>query len=155
MNTNDRDHPTDDGFADVLGGLETLARTLDAQEYPGEAWGAAKRPPARRLAWRIAASLAAAAALVAVAIHYRATSPPRIGPAAAGENAVAQAAAPSVDLETDADAWELAISEIVLVEDLDSYSFIDLTGDVPLVSFATKDSYTPVSVVPLLPEPSS
>ena len=50
---------------------------------------------------------------------------------------------------------DLADSEILFVEDLDSYSIIDLMGDVPLVSFATKDSYVPVCVVPLLPEPSS
>ncbi len=153
MTTNDRDHQTGDGFAGVLRGLETLAETLDVQEYPGAAWVVAKPRPARRWAWRIAASLAAAAALLAVAVYHGASSPPGIAPVEPDGNALALVAATSDD--RDADSEELAFSDILLVEDPDSYSIIDLTGDVPLVSFATKDSYTAVCAEPLLPEPSS
>ena len=147
MTTHDRDNQTGDELGGLLGGLEQLAEYLDVQEYPGQAWPAASPRPSRRLTWKIAASLAAAAAIVVMVVHYGITSHPPIGPAPRAENAVALAPALSGDYELE----ELTIPEILIVEDLESYSIIDLTSGVPLVSFATKDSYSPVCVVPLLP----
>jgi len=43
----------------------------------------------------------------------------------------------------------------VVVEDTDSYSFIDTTAGTPMVSFATKDSCSPLCVVPVLPDGAS
>ena len=48
-----------------------------------------------------------------------------------------------------------AIPPVVVVEDTDSYSFIDTTAGTPMVSFATKDSCSPLCVVPVLPESAS
>jgi hypothetical protein len=46
----------------------------------------------------------------------------------------------------------LAIPAVVVIEDAESYSFIDTTAGAPMVSFATKDSCSPLCVVPVLPE---
>jgi hypothetical protein len=49
----------------------------------------------------------------------------------------------------------IAIPPVVVVEDTDSYSFIDTTAGTPMVSFATKDSCSPLCVVPVLPASAS
>jgi hypothetical protein len=40
--------------------------------------------------------------------------------------------------------------QVLVVEDLDSYSFIDLSAGPPVVSFAMKDSCSPTDVVAVL-----
>ena len=156
MNTNNRNERNgegshdegshDGGFDDLLDGLEQIARNLDAQAYSGRAWPVARRFSSRRLKWVIAASLAAAAAIVAMIVPFHLR--PRIGAAPAGDGAVAVAPGPSENPSPD----ELAVPDIVIVEDADSYSIIDMTTGVPLVSYATKDSYRPECVVPLVLE---
>jgi hypothetical protein len=47
---------------------------------------------------------------------------------------------------------EVAVPAILVMEDHDSYSFIDMMADVPLVSFAKKDTFMPEYVMPLLPD---
>ena len=47
-------------------------------------------------------------------------------------------------------AGQAPIPQVVVVEDLDSYSFIDLTAGPPVVSFAMKESWSPLSVVVVL-----
>ena len=152
MTRNDQDYQAGAPFADVLDGLERLAQRLDAQQFPGQAWELPSRRPAKRWVRQEVASLMAAAAVLAVAV-YLGTKPLGIAPLGGAASDLARAAALADDQAVD----ELADSEseILFFEDLDSYSIIDLTGEVPLVSFATKDSYVPVCVVPLLPEPSS
>ena len=154
MTTKDQGNRFEDGFEDVFNGLEQLAQNLDAQKYPGQAWPAARQLPTRpirRWIWKIAVSVSAAAAVAAMLHHYHAASRPQLDPM------------PNVGIDA-ALAWafsespydeEPAIPEILILEDLDSYSIIDMTTGMPLVSFATKDTYSPVCVVPLLPEPSS
>jgi hypothetical protein len=46
---------------------------------------------------------------------------------------------------------DIPVPTLLVVEDHDSYSFIDMTTDVPLVSFAKRDTFTPGCVVPLMP----
>jgi hypothetical protein len=158
MNTNERDKRTaaahaedgdspDDRFQDLLNGLERLAGNFDAQAYPGQAWPVARRRCSHRPAWALAASLAAAAAIAMMVVHFGWRSD--IEPAPSDENAVAVATIPSQQ-----DDEELAIPEILIVEDAESYSIIDMTSGVALVSYATKDSYCPACVVPLLHESS-
>jgi hypothetical protein len=147
MNFNDQDRLTEEGFEDLLSGLERLAQNLDAQTYTGQAWPVVRPRPARRPTWKIAAALATTAAIVAMVVHFS-TMRPRFGPESAGEITVAGASQPSGDQGSE----ELAIPEIMIVEDADSYSIIDTTSGEPLVSFATRDSYCPVCVVPLLCE---
>jgi hypothetical protein len=136
MTANNRDE-LDVGFGDLLDGLEQLAQDLDVRKFPGVAWPVARRRARRRFSWKTAVSLAAAAAVVAMLVHLDPWPP--VGPAPSVEQAVA----------------DFAIPQILIVEDEDSYSIIDLSSDVPLVSFATRDSYSPECVVPLLPEPSA
>lgn len=48
---------------------------------------------------------------------------------------------------------EAVLPQVVVVEDLESYSFIDLTTGVPIVSFATRDPCGATCVV-VVPEPA-
>ena len=159
MITGNRDYEADDDLAGLVNGLEQLARHLDAQHYPGRAWPVLAVRRLRPFAWPLVAPLAAvavAAAVVAIlAYHGRVPQSPMV-PAPTAERWFAnrpgsrrvRPAARSLDCR-------IAIPPVVVVEDADSYSFIDTTAGAPLVSFATKDSCSPRCVVPVLPEPAS
>jgi hypothetical protein len=148
MTVRDRDEPSEDQPEAALSGLEQLARHLDVQVYPGQAWPISGRRRARRAAWTIALGLAAAAALVALAVHGWAVRPAPSPPAPRAGAAVVRAPATSGLQDHDAPA----LPAILIVEDLDSYSIIDLTAGEPLVTFARKDWCGPLYVVPLLAE---
>ena len=133
--------------------LEYFATDLDARQFPGQAWPASRAVVSHRIAWKFAASIAAVAALIALAFHHYspATSPSRrIATSTGGPNAIARIATPTAKRPVDRDT----LPNIVIVEDMDSYSIIDMTGDFPLVSFARRDSdgfddATPVFVEPV------
>jgi hypothetical protein len=149
MIAGDPHRPADDESADVLANLERLAGRLDAERFPGQAWPCAARRRAGRSAWKIAASLIAAAASVAIAVQYLPSWQPDVAPAAGRGDVVAGAAAPAESR----DAASVASPQLVIVEDLDSYSVIDLTAGVPVVSYATKEMLSMACVVPLPPAP--
>jgi hypothetical protein len=133
---------------EILARLERLAKDLDAQQYPGEAWPTAIPPTPRRRVWRVAGLIAAIAASVAVLIHFLGTPPRREDPAPGTQDVVVREPATPVE----APAEDIPVPAILVVEDHDSYSFIDMMADVPLVSFAKRDTYMPECVVPLLPD---
>jgi hypothetical protein len=153
MTTSDPDNRADEGFRDVLAALEQMATRLDAQNCPAQAWPVTGRQLPRRRVWKIFVPLgaAAAAAIVAILIHYCTGPQDRTGPTPGAGNVAIQAPTPSAGRNS----GEPAIPRILIVEDLDSYSIIDLMTGVPLVSFATKDSFDPICVVPVLTEPPS
>jgi hypothetical protein len=149
MTTSDPDNQAGEGPADVLSGLEQLAQDLDARRYPGQAWPVAGRRVSRRSVWKVLAPLAAAAAVVVILVHYCTTqwgdANRTRGPGKVVVHRPVLPAGQSSEVP--------GIPKILIVEDLDSYSIIDLTTGSPLVSFATKDLYGPVCVVPVLPDP--
>ena len=152
MMTGDSEDRPGEGFRDVLHGLERLACDLDGRKSPIPARpGATRRAPRRRF-WRAVLTLGAAAAAVVVAIlvqHHAAR--PRAGESgSAPAGPIAAASAPAFAGGPEGSPRPL----VVIVEDLDSYSVIDLTSGVPLVSFALKSSCIPGPVVPVLPDPS-
>jgi hypothetical protein len=116
-----------------------------------------------RLAWRRWGWAAAAATILMASLLWgldRWWSPhgnkPSVAKAdhpslPAGRNLVAHDPKPPVsnDVVEDSDP------QILIVKNLDSCTVIDLTGEVPLVSFVTSDEDSPtwVWVVPALPEP--
>jgi hypothetical protein len=82
-----------------------------------------------------------------VLIYFFGTLPLREDSPPGTQNvAVRQPASSTEDIPED-----VPVPTILVFEDHDSYSFIDLTADVPLVSFAKKDAYVPEYVVPMLP----
>jgi hypothetical protein len=153
MTTTNRYHPSDDEPAEVFYGLERLAQDLDARRYPGQAWVSGSRRRAPRSARKLIATLAvtASAVFLAAMVYHGANRQAGVEPVVDEPAQVAQAPAPAASQ----DFAEVTVPNVVVVEDSDSYSIIDLTTDVPLVSFATKDSYSPARVVPVLLEPSS
>jgi hypothetical protein len=151
MSLNERNNDRDDPADGLCGGLEQLARDLDAQRYPGRAWpvAAMRRPrrwPSRGLVALVAA--AAAAAICAAAIHCWRPARLPIAPASGG----GEIARHEPKAAGSQPAGGPAASQIVVVEDLDSYSFIDMSGSVPVVSFARKDTCVPTCAVAVLPE---
>jgi len=98
--------------------------------------------------------LAATVAAVAVwALAAFRGGPP--GPAPVEQRPAAQVAqSPSIGPREEGSAAEPAPSQIMVVEDMDSYSIIDLTAGAPVVSFAWKDSSSPACLLPALPEPA-
>ncbi|MGB2821330.1 MAG: hypothetical protein WBF17_10140 [Phycisphaerae bacterium] len=151
MMTGDSEDRVEEPFRDVLHGLERLARDLDGRKSPirsrpGATWGA----PRRRF-WRAVLTLGAAAAAVVVAILVQHdTARPRAGESGPAPAAlIAATSAPASAGGPEGSPMPL----VVIVEDLDSYSVIDLTSGVPLVSFALKSSCVPGPVVPVLPGP--
>lgn len=151
MIARNQDDVADDALGEVLDGLNRIARDLDAQAYPGQAWPAPSRKRSRRPVGKIAAVLAAAAAVAAMAVCFGPSREPRREPAPQREQAMVPAATPVPGRAPE----EVALPRVVLIEDLDSYSIVDLTTGVPLVSFATKDSCRPACVVPVLQPPPS
>jgi hypothetical protein len=150
-------------FTEVLEGLERLAGNLDNQRYPGPAWPAAVRQ--RRRVWRIPAAWLSLATTVAVAAAitalYCQLAPPRPSDRLPGDKPVMSVVIPangqvakaprtaSLPAPAAPEGDEPPGSRILIVEDIESYSVIDMTSDVPLVWFATKDADSPVCVVPL------
>ena len=133
---------------EILARLERLAEDLDTQRYPGEAWPNAAQPATLRRSWRVAALVAAVAASVAMIIHFLGGPPQQEGsiPDAKDLRVVRE---PIDSVETTPE--DIPVPTILVVEDHDSYSFIDMTADVPLVSFAKRDTFRPGCAVPLMP----
>jgi hypothetical protein len=159
MIAGNREHDADDDLAGLVDGLEQLARHLDAQRYPGRAWpvSAPRRP--RPFAWQVVAPLAAVAVMAVIGAilvyHGRGPQSPMVRVPGRGET-VRQSPKPLESLASNEKMnSRIAVPSVVVVEDAESYSFIDMTTGTPVVSFATKDSYSPRCVVPVLPEPAS
>jgi hypothetical protein len=162
MITNNRDNDADDDLAGLADALQRLARRLDAEHYPGRAWPVSSARRRRPFAWPLAAPLAAVAAVAVAAVigailvyHGRAPQSPTARAPGGGEM-VRQSPRPLKSPVPDEKATSrTAIPSVVVVEDAESYSFIDTTAGSPVVSFTTKDSYSPLCVVPVLPESAS
>ncbi len=172
MISNDSDYETDNGPGNLFEGLEQLALALDAQRYPGPAWS----PPVPRLgarAGRLAATITmvagiavSACVVIAMICARPAPQPPVAAPAAmAAEDATAAGTAPgneqalpgSEPAETEVAAMDSP--PFVVVEDLNSYSLIDMSGSSPIVSYMSKDASSIESPIPvplgLEPPPST
>lgn len=132
-------------------GLEMLARRLDEQRYPGQAW----TPPTRRglqppRLGRLSAWIAAGATAAAVACAVNLRSSPKAVTSNRSElvqDRVDPSAATTV-------GDTMLFPGVFVVEDLDCYSIVDTTGDVAVVSFATKGGYGPEWLVTLPGSPS-
>jgi hypothetical protein len=149
MSISDHDNQPDEGCEEILRGLEQIARDLDGQAYPGVAWPIARRRPSRRLTWKTTATIAAAATIAAVIVCYRpAARLPGGREKPAGNRPIVAVRTPAAE-----ESPEAAIPPLVMIEDLESYSLIDLTAGAPLVSFSTKEISSPVCVAPVLAEP--
>jgi hypothetical protein len=154
----------DDELDGLAKDLEALARRLDAERYPGRAWPLSAPQPARRTAFRWAAWLAAAAvaaAVCAVLVYHAWTPQPAADQVSGARRQVSGGAEEETGLLDRSDpaaghvpaelaAGQADIPQVVVVEDLVSYSFIDLTAGAPVVSYATKDSCSPTCVVAVL-----
>ncbi len=153
MISGNREHDADDDLGDLVDGLEQLARHLDAERYPGSAWPASAPRRRRPFAWQVVALLAAAAAAtvmgVALLDHGRAPQSPVAGAPGRGATLHALPTLPESLAAGEKARLSIAVPSVVLVEDAESYSFIDMTAGTPVVSFAKKDSYSPVCVVPI------
>jgi hypothetical protein len=100
--------------------------------------------------------MAAAAAMTLILAHHgRSPQSPIVQASGRGE-LVRQPPKPLNRAVADEKAASrVAIPPVVVVEDAESYSFIDTTAGAPMVSFATKDCCSPLCVVPVLPESAS
>ena len=153
MKPNDSCEQPDEASKKVLGVLEYFAKDLDAGQFPGRAWPASRGVVSHRIAWTFAASVAGIAALIALALYHfspTTSSPRRIATTSGVPTIIARVMTPAPKTPIGQDA----LPNIVIVEDVDSYSIIDMTGSVPLVSFARRDSdgfddATPVFVEPV------
>jgi hypothetical protein len=150
MSDNDSNERSDEAFKDVLGVLDSFADELDSRRYPGTAWTPPYRVVSYQIGWKLVAPIAGIAALIAVALTYvRVPSKPSTV-VTGGWKMVAGTTAPTPKNSI----AQSILPRIVIVEDMDSYSIIDMTGDVPLVSFARRDSDgfddpTPVFIEPV------
>ena len=171
MSTKKHDHHWDDESSALLSGLARLAQDLDAQQFPGTAWPVAQRedsrPRAGKRAWRVGRFLvplavtaaAAVAAAVWVLPAFQGRPPESMPGIQQPAPQVARLPAPQSGEQRFAAgeqrfaAEESAPPQIVVVEDMDSYSIIDLTAGEPVVSFGLKDSSGPAYPLPVLPEP--
>ena len=138
------DHETEE----LLARLERLAEDLDTQQFPGEAWPAADRPSPRHRHWKAIGVIVAVAAALALLFQLFGARPSRQERGPTPQDVVVDPPAPAEDTTLE----EVVVPTILVVEDFDSYSFIDLSSDVPLVSFVKKDTFMPECVVPLLPD---
>jgi hypothetical protein len=156
----DSDYEADDVPHGLLEGLEQLASALDAQHYPGPPWSPAPAPrPQRRgrrvaVAWSLAAVMATVAGIALAAIILRpAPAPPAaLPPAAIAAGQVTDAGIATPPNEPASPDNEVAGSDspqVVVVEDLDSYSLIDMSGDAPIVSYMSKDASSLEQPVPV------
>ncbi len=154
MNAHNSDYETDDVPSDLLKGLEQLAQAIDAQYYPRPAWSPAPvpraRPRGRPRGRQLAAALtlvagiaaSACAAIIVFSLHH-APAPPAAMPAAVAVDIPPAPGNPSPHAETVAVDNEVAAwngPQVVVVEDLDSYSLIDLSASSPIVSYTSKDA---------------
>jgi hypothetical protein len=148
----DPDNQPQESHESLLGGLEQFAGELDRHAYPGQAWPAARFSHRGRWVWKAAGAIAGLAAMLGVAFHYWQASPPGMAPPPGHPNQIVQK--PSIGPSTAplrVAAWdESALPRIIIVEDMDSYSIIDLNNDMPLVSFASKDSPSLDDLTPIL-----
>lgn len=133
---------------ELLVRLERLAEGLDGQQFPGEAWPAAHRPSPRHRPWKAVGVIVAVAATLALLFHLFGARPSRQERGPVQQDVAVGPPAPTEDITPE----QVAVPTILVVEDFDSYSFIDLSSDVPLVSFVRKDTFMPECVVPLLPD---
>ena len=150
MTIHNENPQSDNAFGDIVDDLERLAAALDAEHYPGQAWSTPRPQVARLAAWKIVAALAAAAAVLVAVMqrwphHQNPASAVAQNPQTVAPPAVTAPMPPVVEV-----AEESTPPQMVMVEDLDSYSIIESAGGVTLVSFGTKDSSEPPSVVPVL-----
>ena len=159
MISGNRQHDADDDLAGLVDGLQQLARHLDAQKYPGRAWPVPAPHRRRPLVWQIVAPLASVAVLAMIGAiliyHGRATQSPIVrapGRAVAVHQSPRRLESP---VSSEKVTSQIAVPSVVVVEDTESYSFIDMTTGTPVVSFATKDSYSPMCSVPVLAEPAA
>lgn len=135
-------HPTP-----VQSGLELVARRLDEQRYPGQAWPPITRvrrqAGAGRSTWWITTCVAAAALALAVTLlaGRRSVAPGSL-PEAVADRTAAPAATPVA-------RDEAPVPHVFMVEDLDSYSIIAVTDEMAVVSFATKGGPGPEWLVAL------
>ncbi|HWE02205.1 MAG TPA: hypothetical protein VG326_07305 [Tepidisphaeraceae bacterium] len=136
MNPHDPEGPPDDALKKALGALEYSAMGLDARRYPGQAWPAPRVVVRSRGGWKFAASIAGLAALIAVAFHFAQAPLRHVRSVASRSISQTRGMAPARTTPVEQDA----LPRIVIVEDMDSYSIIDMTGAVPLVSFSRRDS---------------
>jgi hypothetical protein len=159
MISENREHDADDDLAGLADGLEQLARRLDAEHYPGRAWPVSAVRRLRPFAWQIVAPLAAAAVAAVIAgvlvYHGRVPQSPIARPSSRGELARQSPRPPKSPAPDGKANSPMAIPPVVVVEDTESYSFIDMTTGTPVVSFARKDCDSPLCVVPVLAEPAS
>ena len=159
MISENREHDADDDLAGLVDGLEQLARHLDAQKYPGRAWPVPARHRLRLLAWQIVAPLATLAVVAVIGAiliyHGRARQSPVVR--APGRGEVVRQSPKHVESLVCGEkvTSQIVVPSVVVVEDAESYSFIDTTSGTPVVSFATKDSYSPLCSVPILAEPAA
>lgn len=133
---------------EILAHLEQLANDLDSQQYPGQAWSATASATSRRKIWKVASLIVVAAATLVLIIHFLGLRLRQNKLVPMDQNVVIRDHTPSNEYAS----GEFNVPVILVVEDHDSYSFIDLMPDVPLVSFASKDTYTADYVMPLLPD---
>ena len=96
----------------------------------------------------MAALVAAVAASVAMIIHFLGGPPQQEGSIPDAKDLLV-VREPIDSVETTPE--DIPVPTILVVEDHDSYSFIDMTADVPLVSFAKRDTFRPGCAVPLMP----
>jgi hypothetical protein len=173
MISNDSDYETDDGPGDLFEGLEQLALALDARRYPGPAWSPPPVPHLGARGRRLAAAMTlvagiAASACIAIAMICALPTPrpPVAAPAVmAAEDATAAGTAPGNEQAipgsepAETEVAESGSPQLVVVEDLDSYSLIDMSGSSPIVSYMSKDASNIESPVPvplgLQPPPST
>lgn len=170
---NNPDQNLDEKFDDVLEGLQQLSGQLNEQRFPGRAWAApmcrkAESGPPQRVSprWRY---MVAAAAIVAVVIGIRSFAPiaPRFEsvevtlPPIAGEIEPVEPPRPPLFMDSVPGPpfvnYSLVEStsggrgqDIVIVEDSDSYTIIDLTTELPIILFARKDSFDMTDATPAL-----
>ena len=135
---NDWNDAMHDAPAPIESGLEEFARRLDEQRYPGPAW----TPPARHRAQprlgRLAAWIAAGATAAAVACAVNLRSSPRSVTSSPRDVVQGHVNRSTV---TEPAGGTVPLPSVFVVEDLDSYSIIDTTGDVAVISFATKAGF--------------
>jgi hypothetical protein len=155
MTTSDRDYDAHGDFQGLVQGLEELACHLDAEHYPGVAWPVSPGRRSRPLHWKVAAPLAMALGAAAICVVLALRIPPQPDQRAqpVQQELVRVPNTTEERVSPEPMVAQAATPQVVVVEDMESYSFIDMTTGTPMVSFATKDSCSPSGVVPVVTEP--
>lgn len=157
IENNHHDQPDED-FAEILHRLSLLANAFDGRRYPGRAWPRVGRRRPRWSIGRMAGWLAMVAATV-LAIHFGLSlmsgeSRPRV-PQQPAERPLAAAPAERLGASSGDAPGAAAFPGLLIVEDLDSYSIVDLSPAGPVVSFARKDADSPPGMVSVPAEPQT